>query len=144
MMFEHAPLAPAPQPEPPQKKKRGWLKWAGAVAILTLGFGMGATQQPKPVEKIVEKPVEKIVEKKVTVEKVPQVCLDALNSGSRGLELSTEATQSFVATLEAIQQGSVSGVNAQTAKVESIATRMKPVMSDWVLQRESCRSAAAK
>ena len=117
--YQEQPVAPAQALAPPAKPKRRWLTPVVGIAALALGLAVGASAQPEP-EVIQAEPVVEVETITETVERTPQVCLEAIDSARAGFSVVVDVMDVTVPALEAAFYRDIAGMEAATADMEAL------------------------
>lgn len=116
-----------------------WIKYLGvALAALIVGAAVASTAVP-PEE--VEVVVEKTVTEEVPV--TPDVCLTALNDADDFAVLSGRGFGVAAKTIRAAANFDIAGLNAQTAKLNSLGNKLDPILDSYVSSRDECRASVS-
>lgn len=130
-------------PAPQRKSPRGKILVASvAVMSALLGGAVGAASAaPSAEAAAAAKPVPTVTEtqtKTVTTEVTPTACRTALDAANSIIEVSAGVTEVFGNTIEAIRQGSTSGIYAQNAKLEALTKKLDGLRPVYLSSKASC------
>src|SRR5690625_2970579 len=132
-------------PTPAAPKRRRWITPTVAAGTLVAGFAIGAgasgaatAEAPEPeviTETITE--VETVTE---TVEVVPAVCLDAINSARAGFSTTVDVMDVVIPAIEAAYYRDAKGLEAVNADMEALNAEISS--NNFASEAAACEGAA--
>ncbi|AYN56870.1 hypothetical protein PBI_ANDREW_56 [Arthrobacter phage Andrew] len=117
------------------------------VAAVALAAGMGAGSSGKAPEAVaapvpVPAPAPVVKTERVTVEKVPESCLHALDYAERGFTYAGEGFAAASAAVSAAASLDYAAVEAHNSEMGAITDKLSGLAPDWQAAKADCRAAA--
>lgn len=138
--------AKTPAATPKKKNRAGGVLAAMLIPIAFIGgcaagsSGSDAAPAPDPVV-VTETPEPVVKTETKTIEKVPDVCITALNDADRVNELAGDGFTIAGEVMGAAGQFDVEGMNASVEKLDKVQPKYQDAMTEYYLAAELCRSS---
>lgn len=148
------PTTETSTPDPMAPSRHRGRVFAAVAAFAAFGLGLAAggpdteATSAAPVEAVTEtatEPAEVVTEQAEaeTVEVVPQACLDALDAGEAGFDLSADAMGAASDGFFAAADFDIAGLEQAADDITAVNEQLDALAPTWNSNKAACRQAAS-